>query len=264
MSVTKSFRTKTALITGGSSGLGLALCRALKTAGAAPVNIDLHPGPDDTPFYQADVRDAAALAKTFAQIESDHGPIDLAIANAAIDITGEAHQFTAEDWQAITQTNLSGATNLIAGLYPKMVARREGQIILISSGAGLIHFPLGVPYTATKSALIGLASALRAEARTHNVHINVACPPIIDTPILTNGKAKPGIDRPAFLKSLQTRPLPADTAAQHILRGAMRNTSPIIFPASLRWSARVVAVFPPLRRLIQSRIVRLFDRNGRQ
>lgn len=260
----QAYAGKLVIITGGSSGLGLALCRALETAGAYPINIDLEPGPDDTAFHKADVRDANALAACIESIEADHGPIDLAIANAAIDITGEAHQFTAEDWQAITQTNLSGATNLIAGLYPKMVARREGQIILISSGAGLIHFPLGVPYTATKSALIGLASALRAEARAHNVQVNVACPPIIDTPILTNGKAKPGIDRPAFLKSLQTRPMPADTAAQHILRGALRNASPIVFPASLRWSARVVAIFPPLRKLIQSRIMRLFDRHGRQ
>ena len=260
----QAYAGKLVIITGGSSGLGLALCRALKTAGAYPINIDLHPGPDDMPFHKADVRDGRALAACIESIEADHDPIDLAIANAAIDITGEAHQFTADNWEAITDTNLTGCTNLVAALYPNMVERRAGQLIFISSGAGLIHFPYGAPYTATKSALIGMASALRAEARQYGVQVNVACPPILDTPILTDGKVKPGIDRPAFLKSLQKRPMPAEEAARHILKGAAHNRSPIIFPASLRWANRAIALFPPLRGLIQSRIISLFHQHGRQ
>lgn len=259
----QSYQGKRAVITGGASGLGLAMAKELESRGATPIIIDINQSPIDLPAYIADVRSPEALATTLAQIETDHGPIDLAIANAAIDITGEAHQFAAEDWRTITDTNLLGTTNLVAALYPKMVARKSGQILFISSGAALIHFPLGVPYTATKTALLSLASALRAEARPHGVRINLVCPPIMDTPILSHGNAKPGINRAAFLASLQKTPMPVAKAARIILHASARDRSPIIFPASLRWANRLVAIFPALRPFIQARIIRTFEKTGR-
>ena len=258
------YKDKLALITGGASGLGLALANELAACGATPTLIDIQY--TDTPHRLeiADTTDAEALAKVIEKIKSEHGRIDIAIANAAIDLTGEAHQLTAEDWRTIINTNLVGATNLISAVYPDMVARKSGRLILISSGAGLIGFPFGAPYTASKAGLIGLAKALHAEASTHGVGINVACPPILATPLLTSGKAKPGIDRPTFIASLTKTPMPAEKAAKHILNP--RNTRKLlnIFPLQLRLAHTFSNLFPPVGRAIRSDIISRFNRHGRK
>ena len=258
------YKDKLALITGGASGLGLALANELAARGATPILMDIQHA--DTPHRLeiADTTDAEALAIVIEKIKSEHGRIDIAIANAAIDLTGEAHQLTAEDWRAIINTNLIGATNLIAATYPDMVARHEGQLILISSGAGLIGFPFGTPYTASKAGLIGLGKALHAEAATHGVTVNVACPPILDTPLLTTGKAKPGIDRPAFIGSLAKTPMSAENAAKHIL--SPRNSRKLlqIFPLQLRLAHAASSLFSPLGGLIRKDIITKFNQHGRK
>lgn len=252
---------KLAIITGGASGLGSEMAQQLASLGARPILLDIAaPETDTFEYHQTDVRDAPALTKTITSIEAKHGPIDLAIASAAIDITGPAEQFTAEDWRTIIETNLIGCTNLVSALYPAMMECKSGQILFIASGAGLIGFPLGTPYTTTKAGLIGMASALRAEGKRHNVRVNVACPPIIDTPLTRDGKAKPGIDRPAFLRSLQKTPMPVTAAASRILKGAARNKPLIIFPARLALGYRLATLFPSLGEAIRADILRRFER----
>lgn len=262
MAHARAYTGKLAVITGGASGLGLALAHALATRGAKPVLIDIAAAQTPYPLERADVSDAKALSASIARIKQDHGPIDLLIANAAIDLTGQAHDLAASDWRAIIDTNLIGATNLISAVYPDMVARRAGQIILIASGAGLIGFPVGAPYTASKAGLIGMGQALRAEAARHGVTVTVACPPILETPLLQTGQAKPGINRAAFIASLQKKPMPAEHAAKLILEGATGNTSPLIFPYKLRLAHIFATLFPAIGDQIRANILRKFDRFG--
>ena len=258
------YKDKLAIITGGASGLGLALADELAARGAKSILIDIQHADTSHRLEIADTTDAEALASVIEKLKSEHGRIDIAIANAAIDLTSEAYDLTAEDWRAIINTNLIGATNLIAATYPDMVARREGRLILVSSGAGLIGFPFGAPYTASKAGLIGLAKALHAEASTHGVRVNVACPPILDTPLLTTGKAKPGIDRAAFIASLAKTPMPAEKAAKHILNPRNSRKLLNIFPLQLRMAHTFSSLFPPLGRAIRSDIITRFNRHGRK
>lgn len=259
----QSYKGKLAIITGGASGLGLALADRLAALGATPVLIDTTPSDVSYPLEIADVADADALTAAISRIIAAYGPVDLAIANAAIDLTGEAHTFTPAEWREIIETNLIGAANLVASVYPDMVARKSGQIIFIASGAGLIGFPLGAPYTASKAGLIGMAKALRAEGKRFNVRVNVACPPVLDTPLLENGKAKPGINRAAFIASLQAKPMPAPAAAKRLLEAAQANISPIIFPFKLRLGHKLATLFPTLGEKILAGILAKFDRHGR-
>lgn len=263
MTSKQSYLGKLAVITGGTSGLGLALANRLAALGAKPILIDIKNQDTPYPIEIADVSDAEALAAAVSRIAATHGPIDLGIANAAIDMTGEAHTFTAADWRAIIKTNLLGATNLVSSVFPAMVTRRSGQLVLVSSGAGLIGFPMGAPYTTTKAGLIGMGAALRAEAARHGVSVCVACPPALDTPLLKNGKAKPGINRTAFLASLQTRPMPTDQAAKHILKKAAADKSPIIFPTNLWLGYKLAVLFPSLGEKIRADILNKLDRYGR-
>lgn len=264
MSSTREYKDKIALITGGASGLGLALADHLASLGATPILLDIQHTDRPHALEITDTTDPAALAETVARIKSTHGPIDIAIANAGIDLTGEAHSFTAEDWHAIINTNLIGAANLISAVYPDMVARRAGRLILISSGAGLIGFPLGAPYTASKAGLIGLGKALHAEAATHSVTVNVACPPILDTPLLTTGKAKPGIDRAAFISSLTKTPMSTENAAKYILNPRNSRKLLQIFPLQLRLAHAASNLFSPLGALIRKDIITKFNQNGRK
>ena len=259
-----TYNDKRVVITGGGSGLGLALAHELKTRGGKPVLIDIKDQDTPFPLELADVSDTDALSVAINRIEQNHGPIDLAIANAAIDITGEAHQFTAEDWRTIIETNLIGGTNLVSATYPQMTVRGSGQLILVASGAGLIGFPFGAPYTASKAGLIGMGHALRAEAQRYGVSVCTACPPALDTPLLETGKAKAGIDRQAFLSSLQKRPMSAQAAASFILDKAQVNKSPIVFPANLRFGHKIATLFPKLGEKIRSDIAAKFDRFGRR
>ena len=260
----RPYKDKLAIITGGASGLGLALADELAARGAKPILIDIQHADTPHSLEIADTTDAAGLTETVARIKSAHGPIDIAVANAGIDLTGEAHSFTAEDWRAIINTNLVGATNLISAVYPDMVARKSGRLILVSSGAGLIGFPFGAPYTASKAGLIGLGKALHAEAATHGVRVNVVCPPILDTPLLTTGKAKPGIDRPAFIGSLTKKPMSAENAANHILNPRNSRKLLQIFPLQLRLANAASSLFSPLGGLIRKDIIAKFSQHGRK
>lgn len=258
------YKGKLALITGGASGLGLALANELSLLGAKPVLIDIQHADAPYPLEICDITDAPALAATVAKIKSARGPVDIAIANAGIDVTGEAHTFTAAQWQTIIATNLMGATNLISAVYPDMVARRAGRLILISSGAGLIGFPFGAPYTASKAGLIGLGKALHSEAATHGVTVNVACPPILETPLLATGKAKPGIDRHAFIASLAKAPMSAQRAARTILKPTNSHKLLQIFPMQLRLAHTFSNLFPGFARLIRKDIITKFNTHGRK
>ena len=259
----QSYKGKLAIITGGASGLGLALADHLAALDARPILIDTSPSDAPYPLEIADVADADALAEAITRIIAAHGSIDLVIANAAIDLTGEAHTFTSAEWHQIIETNLIGAANLVAHVYPGMVARKAGQIIFIASGAGLIGFPLGAPYTASKAGIIGMAKALRAEAKRFNVRVNVACPPVLDTPLLENGKAKLGINRAAFIASLQAKPMPAPAAAKRLLRAAQADRFLIIFPFKLRLGHLLASLFPSIGEKMLAGILTKFDRHGR-
>ena len=207
-------------------------------------------------WHKVDMKDGQDVSDLVSKIETEHGPIDCAIANAGTDITADAEDLSFEDWRTVIETNLIGATNLIAAIYPRMIERRSGRIVLIASGAGLIGFPLGAPYTASKAGLIGLAKALRAEAAPKGVHIHLVCPPVLDTPLIRANASRSGIDRPTFLQSLPGRILSPATAADIIVKRLAKGHSEIVFPWSLSFSHKLITLFPALGDMIRRDIVK--------
>ena len=145
-----------------------------------------------------------------------------------------------------------------------MVAARAGRLILISSGAGLLGFPFGAPYTASKAGLIGLGKALHPEARTHGVTVNVACPPILKTPLLTTGKAKPGVNRARFIASLTRSPMSAEKAAKCVLNPRNPRKLLQIFPLQLRLAHTFSNLIPGFAHLIRKDIINKFNTHGRE
>jgi len=180
-----------------------------------------------------DVRDADAMAAWIAACEA-RARLDLLIANAGIggfaalaEGVGEPANKTA----AIMATNMLGVANCVAPLLPHMVARRGGQIAIISSLAGLTGLPQAPGYSASKAALGAYGDALRRQALPHGVRVSVVYPGFVETPM------SQGIPhRRLFLWS-------AERAAAHIAARLARGKGQIVFPWQLHvaaWAARAL------------------------
>ena len=135
-----------------------------------------------------DVTDAAAVEAMVASVKDEHGRIDFMFNNAGISMAGEMRFIGLADWNRIIDINLRGVVHGVNAVYPIMLAQRSGHIVNTASINGLVPLPLAGPYNATKHAVVGLSSALRAEAAGLGVRVSTVCPGFIDTPMKDNMK----------------------------------------------------------------------------
>ena len=151
--------TKIALVTGGTRGIGAAICKALKAEGYTVAAS--YAGNDDAanafkaetgvPVYKWDVGDFDACATGIAAVEADLGPIDVLVNNAGITRDGMFHKMTLENWQAVINTNLSGLFNMTRNVWEGMRERNYGRVINISSMNGQKGQMGQVNYSAAES-----------------------------------------------------------------------------------------------------------------
>jgi NAD(P)-dependent dehydrogenase (short-subunit alcohol dehydrogenase family) len=182
---------KHALITGGGTGIGAAIARALAKEGAALSLAGRRSGPINEVAAQlpkakaivADIADAKSCAAMVEHARAAHGPLDIVIANAGAAESAPAANITAEHWQRMIAVNLTGAFNTVQAALPDIVSR-NGRIIFIASTAGLRGYPYVAAYCAAKHGVVGLARALAAELGPKGVAVNAICPGFTDTPLL--------------------------------------------------------------------------------
>lgn len=239
------FEKLISIITGGASGVGRALCEELSRCGATVIVADINLGgarevanaiaaSGGMAFAaDVDVREAGSVQSLVDDTVKRHGRLDIIFNNAGIGVGGELHQIALEHWRTVIAVNLMGVVHGVAAAYPLMVRQGRGQIVNIASLAGLITAPGLGPYAATKSAVVSLTNALRAEGEALGVRASVVCPGFVDTPIYANTLGVK-VDKEALIKKLGLRMMPAREAALTILRGVERNQGVIVFP----WSAR--------------------------
>jgi 3-dehydrosphinganine reductase len=205
-------RDQHVLITGGSSGVGLALARQCAAQGARLSLLARDPArlaaaraevlalhPRASVFTTSvDVALAADLTSALAAAEQTHGPVDLLIASAGIARPGYFEEVPVSVFERTMAVNYFGTLYALKALVPAMRARRHGAVVLISSGAGLHGFFGYTPYSPTKFALRGLAEALRAELKDTGVGITIVYPPDTDTPQL----AEENLTKPIETKAI--------------------------------------------------------------
>jgi NAD(P)-dependent dehydrogenase (short-subunit alcohol dehydrogenase family) len=245
--------TRTAIVTGGASGIGRALASALVTRGDTVVVADIDGagaeraagelagrGPGTATPAVVDVRDAGMVRDLVEQVRDQHGRLDVMVNNAGIGIGGEASELSLAHWERVIDVNLRGVVHGVHAAYPVMIAQRSGHIVNTASLAGLVPASWLTPYAMTKHAVVGLSLSLRAEAATHGVRVTAVCPGVVETPLLdTVGPddlptiAVAGQVR-EFFRHLQPRFYAADQLAQDIIRGIDRNAALVIAPASAR------------------------------
>ncbi|MDO1445902.1 glucose 1-dehydrogenase [Rhodocytophaga aerolata] len=189
-----SLKGKLALITGGGTGLGLAIAKAMTDAGAEVIIT----GRREEPLKEAtatiggkchyaihDVTQLTGAATLVTDLEDRYGPLDILVNNAGINMKKFALEVSDEEFSTIIQTNLQAVFTLTREVSKKMVTRKKGSIIMITSMAAVYGIP-GVPaYTASKSAVLGLTRTLACDLSPHGIRINAIAPGFIETPMLT-------------------------------------------------------------------------------
>ena len=185
-------RSRVAVVSGGSSGIGKAFVAALIARGYAVVTCGRqaeklrkleteHPGVET---HVVDVADATAMREFAREVLAAHPQIDLLVSNAGslreIDFTRD--DLETLDLTAEIRSNLDGAIHLIAGFLPGLKRAGRSSIVIVSSGYGLAPSPRAPIYSASKAALHSLGKSLRRQLAPLNITVTEVAPPVVDTP----------------------------------------------------------------------------------
>ncbi|MEL0316632.1 MAG: 3-oxoacyl-ACP reductase FabG [Aquiluna sp.] len=173
---------RTVLITGGNRGIGYAIAEAMVAAGhRVAVTARNGEGPKGTLSVVADVTDSASLDTAITQVEEKLGPIEVIVANAGITRDTLLMRMSDEDFEDVVNTNLTGVFRVVKRVTKSMLRAKYGRVILIGSVVGLLGSAGQVNYSATKSALVGIARSITRELGAKNITANVIAPGFIDT-----------------------------------------------------------------------------------
>ncbi|PWN02419.1 short-chain dehydrogenase [Nocardioides silvaticus] len=236
---------KVAIVTGGGSGIGAALVRALRAAGAIAVAADLEPPPGDVDGVKLDVTDAAAVQTVVDETVAEHGRLDLMVNNAGISLIGETQDLTLEQWDSIIDVNIRGVVHGVAAAYPQLIRQGSGHIVNTASMGGLMAAGMLTSYVMTKHAVVGLSLALRSEAAAHGIGVIAICPAAVDTPILDKGEFGKVRGRDYFLKGQGVRrPVDPDALAQRVLAAVAADEALVIEPVQARIAHRLQRFAP--------------------
>ncbi len=188
---------KTALVTGSTSGIGLAIAHALAKAGANVVLNGLGTEADNADaikavaahgtrvvFDPANMLRHNQIAEMVAKAEQDFRQVDILVNNAGIQHVSLVEDFPIEKWDAIIAINLSAAFHAIRAAVPGMKSRGWGRIINICSAHSLVASPGKSAYVAAKHGLAGLTKSVALELATHGVTVNAISPGFVWTPLV--------------------------------------------------------------------------------
>ena len=180
---------KTAVVTGGGSGIGRAVADRLRADGYHVATIDLNPS-DDEFAHTADVTDRAQVEAALSAIRAQLGPVTVLVNAAGLDGFKRFTDITFDEWQKVVDVNLNGVFHCIQAVLPDMVDAGWGRIVNISSSSTHSGTPYMSHYVAAKSAVNGLTKSLALEYGPAGITVNAVPPGFIDTPMLRNAEAR--------------------------------------------------------------------------
>ncbi|MBL8149667.1 MAG: SDR family NAD(P)-dependent oxidoreductase [Blastocatellia bacterium] len=184
---------KVALISGGGSGIGLAIARGLTKEGVHTIlasrRYDLVSkrakelsSSTKSIAIEVDIRSKSSIERAMERVWSEFSTVDILINNSGVGTDALAVDLAESEWDRVIETNLKGAFLLSQAVLPKMIANRRGHIINISSQAGKHGYANATAYCASKFGLIGFGLALQEEVRSHNIKVNNLLPALVQVP----------------------------------------------------------------------------------
>src|SRR5688572_25882663 len=177
--------SRSVLVTGGNRGIGLAIARAFADAGDK-VAITYRSGEPPAGFLavKCDITDSEQVEQAYKEIEAEHGPVEVLIANAGVTKDQLLMRMTEEDFTSVLDTNLTGTFRVVKRANRAMLRARKGRVVLISSVVGLLGSAGQANYAASKAGLIGFARSLARELRSRNITVNVVAPGPVATDMI--------------------------------------------------------------------------------
>jgi 2-hydroxycyclohexanecarboxyl-CoA dehydrogenase len=180
---------KTAVVTGGGSGIGQAVAQRLRADGLHVAIIDLNSS--DAEFaYTADVTDRTAIDDALTTVRAQLGPVTVLVNAAGLEKFKRFTDITFDDWQRVIDVNLNGVFHCVQAVLPDMIEAGWGRIVNISSSSTHSGQPFMSPYVAAKSAVNGLTKSLALEYGPSGITVNAVPPGFIDTPMLRKSEAR--------------------------------------------------------------------------
>jgi NAD(P)-dependent dehydrogenase (short-subunit alcohol dehydrogenase family) len=263
-----AFKEKIAIVTGGASGIGRAVCEQLCKRGATVVVADINgegagevaSGISETggraQTSQMDVAREDDVQKLIDETVSEHGRLDYMFNNAGICVVGEERDVSLDHWRSVLDVNLFGVIYGTRAAYSLMVKQGFGHIINTASLAGLIPATQEISYTASKHAVVGISNSLRLEGAELGVKVSVVCPGFVQTGVFDAILAV-NVDKEKLIGKIPFK-MEATKAAQEILRGVARNRATIVFPAYARIIWWLYRLHPSLLNPLGRRVIKDF------
>jgi 3-hydroxybutyrate dehydrogenase len=189
---------RTAVVTGSTSGIGLAIAERLAAEGAHIVLNGLGDAKENDRtrariadengvavlYSDADLSSGEAVVRMMANAANAFGGVDILVNNAGIQYVAPVDEFPVEKWDAILALNLSSAFHAIRAALPGMKSRNFGRIVNIASAHGLVGSPFKSAYVAAKHGVIGLTKVVALETAQSNITCNAICPGYVWTPLV--------------------------------------------------------------------------------
>ena len=204
-------RDKRAIVTGGSSGIGRAICELFSQEGASIVVADINEvgghetvsrtkaGGGKSKFVKADVSSEDEIDHLLEEAADFLGGLDILVNNAAAFVFGKVEDITGDDWATVLGVNVIGASNVVRAALPFLKGAPGASIVNIASVSGFLAQRAFVPYNASKGAVMQLTRCLAMDLAEYDIRVNCICPGSIYTPATERHIAFEGADRDEFL-----------------------------------------------------------------
>lgn len=180
---------RTAVVTGGGSGIGRAIAQRLGADGYRVATLDLTASADGFSFAD-DVTDRAQVDAALDQIREKLGPVAILVNSAGLDGFKQFTDITFEEWQRVINVNLHGVFHTVQAVLPDMIEAGWGRIVNISSSSTHSGVPFMSHYVSAKSAVNGLTKSLALEYGQFGITVNAVPPGFIDTPMLRGAESR--------------------------------------------------------------------------
>lgn len=263
------FKGKTAIVTGGASGIGRGVCLELGRRGANVYVTDINL---DGAFQTADQINVAGGRAFAARLDVTQkedvkqfihetaktaGRLDFMFNNAGIAITGEVRDMSDEDWKNIIDINLWGVIYGTTAAYSIMVRQGFGHIVNTASLAGIVPVPTESAYSTTKFAVVGLSTSLRAEGEALGVKVSAVCPGFVQSGIYDAAKTL-NSEMKELIKKNPFKIMDTAKAAGLILRGVEKNKAIIVVTLHGHVLYWIYKYFPSIAELLGRKTMKEF------